>query len=124
MGEKICALRKEKNFTQKQLAEKLNVTDKAVSKWERGLSCPDVNTLPLLAEVLGTTVDDLLKNTEKSKEAKKNKDLRNLIYKAVALAMGVATIVLSILGEIDFHQGIVMLGIGLTMVALYLFEAN
>ena len=52
-GEMISSLRKEKNMTQNDLAEKMNVTDKAVSKWERNLSCPDVNSIPKLAEILG-----------------------------------------------------------------------
>ena len=46
----IKALRKEKNQTQRELAEKIHVTDKAVSKWERGLSNPDVAILPDLAQ--------------------------------------------------------------------------
>ena len=45
LGEMISFLRKGKNMTQNDLAEKMNVTDKAVSKWERNLSCPDVNSL-------------------------------------------------------------------------------
>jgi transcriptional regulator with XRE-family HTH domain len=47
-------------MTQKQLAEKLNITDKAVSKWERGLGYPDVSILSSLAEVLGVTANELL----------------------------------------------------------------
>ncbi len=60
IGEMISSLRKEKGMTQSDLAEKMNVTDKAVSKWERNLSCPDVNSISKLAEVLGTTVEELL----------------------------------------------------------------
>lgn len=60
MGEIISTLRKEKGMTQKDLAEKMQVTDKAVSKWERNLSCPDINSIPLLAETLGISVDQLL----------------------------------------------------------------
>ena len=53
IGEIISSLRKEKGMTQNELADKMNVTDKAVSKWERNLSCPDVNSIPKLAEILG-----------------------------------------------------------------------
>lgn len=60
MGAFICELRKEKGLTQKQLAEHLHVTDKAVSKWERELGCPDITTLPLLAQVLGVSASELL----------------------------------------------------------------
>ena len=59
-GKKIAALRRERNLTQKELAELLHVTDKAVSKWERGLNFPDLKTLEPLAEILGTTVLCLL----------------------------------------------------------------
>lgn len=60
MGRFICALRKEQGLTQKGLAERLKITDKAVSKWERGISCPDISLLPALAAALGVTVNELL----------------------------------------------------------------
>ena len=50
IGETIANLRKQKGMTQSELAEKMNVTDKAVSKWERDLSCPDINTISKLAD--------------------------------------------------------------------------
>jgi len=60
MGEMIAVLRREKGLTQKELAERLNITDKAVSKWERDLACPDTQTIPRLAEILGLSVEELL----------------------------------------------------------------
>lgn len=59
-GTFVAQLRKEKGLMQKDLAEKLYVSDKAVSKWERGLSIPDVALLVPLAEILGVTVTELL----------------------------------------------------------------
>lgn len=59
-GKFISELRKEKNMTQSELAAQLNITDKAVSKWERGLSYPDTELLPAVSSVLGVTVDELL----------------------------------------------------------------
>ena len=59
-GAFVAQLRKEKGLMQKELAEKLYVSDKAVSKWERGLSSPDVTLLVPLAEILGITVTELL----------------------------------------------------------------
>lgn len=59
-GEYVSQLRKEKGLTQKELAKKLYVSDKAVSKWERGASIPDVALLIPLAEILGVTVTGLL----------------------------------------------------------------
>ena len=62
----VAEMRKAKNMTQADLAEKLNVTDKAVSRWERGLGFPDINTIEPLAEALGLTVHELMKS-EKAK---------------------------------------------------------
>ena len=59
-GDRIAARRKEKGYTQKQLAQLLHVTDKAVSKWERGDSYPETGLLVPLAAALDTTVDALL----------------------------------------------------------------
>ena len=59
-GNKIRELRNKKGFTQKQLAEKLFVTDKAVSKWERGINYPDIALLDRLASELDVTVVELL----------------------------------------------------------------
>ena len=60
MGEIISTLRKEKGMTQKQLADLLNITDKAVSKWERDIAWPDTQTIPKLAEILGVSVEELM----------------------------------------------------------------
>lgn len=59
-GQLITELRKEKGMTQKQLADALYVTDKAVSKWERGLSFPDISMLEPISEVLGISVMEIL----------------------------------------------------------------
>ncbi len=59
-GKKIAELRKRKGLTQKDLAEKLHVTDKAISKWERGINFPELTVMELLANELDTTVVDLL----------------------------------------------------------------
>lgn len=122
IGETISSLRKKKGLTQNELAEKMNVTDKAVSKWERDLSCPDVNTISRLAEVLDVSVEELLNAKEQRKTNSKIKDLVNLIFKAVAIAMGIAVVVLNILNEIDIKSSIIMLGIGLACVAIYLLD--
>ena len=59
-GKRIAALRQQKGWTQKQLAEQLHVTDKAVSKWERGLNFPDLGLIEPLAAALGTSAAALL----------------------------------------------------------------
>jgi len=60
MGEMISILRREKGMTQKDLADMLNITDKAVSKWERNLAYPDMQTIPRLAEILDLSVEELI----------------------------------------------------------------
>ena len=65
-GKLIQELRKEKDMTQMSLADKLGVTDRAVSKWERGKSFPDVSMLRPLAEALGISVSELLDGEKKS----------------------------------------------------------
>ena len=59
-GKFICELRKENNLTQKELSEKINVSDKAVSRWETGKGFPDVNSLLALSEFFGVSVNELL----------------------------------------------------------------
>lgn len=121
LGQTIAALRKERGMTQAELADQMNVTDKAVSKWERDLSCPDVGSLPRLAEILGISLDELMRvETKKNETARAGMVL--LVCKTVALAMGVAVTVLSALGNLDFQAAAGMLGIGLTCVGIVLFN--
>ena len=60
LGTMIAALRKEKGLTQKQLAERLHVSDGAVSKWERGINFPDLSLLEVIADALDTDMITLL----------------------------------------------------------------
>lgn len=66
-GAFIAAMRKEKNMTQMDLARKLQVTDKAVSKWERGLGFPDINTIEPLADALGLSVLEVMRSERNSR---------------------------------------------------------
>ena len=59
MGENIALLRRRISMTQEMLADRLGVSAQAVSKWERGLSCPDVSFLPVMAEIFGVSIDEL-----------------------------------------------------------------
>lgn len=68
IGEKISSLRKEKGLTQKELADRLSVTDKAISKWETGVHFPDIAILENLAEELEITVSELLCFEDATKE--------------------------------------------------------
>ena len=74
IGRFIAACRKKVNLTQIQLAEKLNITDKAVSKWERGISMPDSSLMLALCDILNISVNELLSGEKISME---NNDQKN-----------------------------------------------
>ena len=121
LGMMISSLRKEKGMTQLQLAEKMGVTDKAVSKWERDLSFPDINSIPKLAEVFEVSVDELMQvKTETKENMSKNKidEIVDTVLKGVGVAMGIAVTVLSVLGELEANTAFVMLGIGLASISI------
>jgi len=76
IGDFIKNLRKEKGLTQKDLSEKLNITDRAVSKWERGLNCPDISLLDDLSRILEVSVIEILKGRRLDSDEKiNNKEL-------------------------------------------------
>ena len=72
VGQTIAALRKKKGWTQVELAEKLQVTDKAVSKWEKDDSYPSIEFLPVLASLFEVTIDYLITGATKSEKAVEN----------------------------------------------------
>ena len=123
LGTMIAELRKQHGMTQLELAEKMGVTDKAVSKWERDLSCPDINSIPNLAEIFGVSVEELMQ-VKKTAEAPAGKagEILEIAPKAVAMAMGIAVTVLTILNALDVKSGMVMLGIGLACVGIFLMS--
>lgn len=132
MGDLIAALRKQQGMTQQDLADKMHVTDKAVSKWERGISYPDINTIPKLAETLNISSDELLTFQKKASPIAKGdltlrqkiNEISTLVLKAVGMAMGIAVLVLSILGDFDVSSGITMLAIGLTCIGIVQFQSK
>ena len=74
IGRFIAERRKKANLTQVQLAEKLSITDKAVSKWERGVAMPDTSIMLELCDILGISVNELLNGEEINME---NNDMKN-----------------------------------------------
>lgn len=60
VGSLIYTLRKEKGMTQKEIADLMNISDKTISKWERGLGCPDVSLLSALSKILGVNIEEIL----------------------------------------------------------------
>ena len=123
MGDMISTLRKEKGMTQKDLADRLSITDKAVSKWERNVAFPDTATIPGLAEILGVSVEELMNAKPIPEHGHKGASyLLNIILKALPTAMGIAVLVSSLLGELDRKSAFTMLGIGLLSVGIYLLR--
>ena len=123
LGTMIAELRKQHGMTQLELAERMGVTDKAVSKWERDLSCPDINSIPNLAEILGVSVEELMQIKKEAEEpVSKVAEIMEIAPKAVAMAMGIAVTVLTILNALDVKSGMVMLGIGLACVGISLMS--
>ena len=119
MAEVISSRRKELGMTQKELAEKLNITDKAVSKWERGIACPDTASIPKLAQILGISLEELMTANPAENSGHRGAEyLTDLILKAVPLAMGIAVAVTALLGELNVTHGLSMLGIGLACLAV------
>ncbi len=79
MGKFISALRKANGMTQKDLAEKLNVSDKSVSRWERDEGAPDLSLIPVIAEVFGVTCDELLRGERTPKEQRQEEQQEDAI---------------------------------------------
>lgn len=121
MGMMIASLRKEQKMTQEELAQKMSVTDKAVSKWERDISYPDISSLPKLAETLKISIDELMQ-VKNSVQDKKQKDKINnmidIILRVIPIAMGIAVIVLSMMRNISLYNGMELLGLGLTSLGI------
>ena len=86
LGIFITELRKEKGLTQAQLAQKLNVTDKAVSKWERGVGFPDIKLLEPLADVLDISLLELMKSERLPKTTVSAPDTTDAFQNVIDLA--------------------------------------
>ena len=126
----IVELRKKKGITQQELANKLHITDKAVSKWERNLSYPDITSISKLANILGVEssylIDICKKEDSNNPYIKKNniKQIINLACKSVGVGMGIAVVVLNVLVELQVNDAITMLGIGLVCISISLLPNN
>ena len=109
MGMVIASLRKAQGMTQAELAAKMQVTDKAVSKWERDLSCPDIQSLPRLAEILEVSVEELMQGeTRPASSVKRINEIVDLV-----VAMGIALVVCSVLKTLEPTSGFQLAGLGL-----------
>jgi len=138
MGRFIAECRKQKNLTQMQLSEKLGITDKAVSKWERGIAMPDTSIMLELCDILGISVNELLSgekinmenNNQKNEQLfldmakeleRKNKTIWN--SRLVILAVSMITLLIgSLIAKFLIPEGawqtVAIIGIGVVPVML------
>ena len=142
IGKFIQEKRKEKNITQSELAEKLNISDRAISKWENGNCLPDAGNMPILCDILGITINDLfsgekvdMKNNEKKLEEnllemtalKEEQDKRLLrlewLIGALALIILFTAIGISFLVDMDeWLRGLIIAG-GIIVFLISMFFA-
>lgn len=117
MGSFLAALRKAKGMTQQEVADRLNVSNKTISKWERDEGCPEIMMLPLIAELYSVTIDEILRGERINREekieyteTKSEKQIKYLLDRAttkfknlsiISVVLGVASVLLAYtLGDI------------------------
>ena len=88
LGKRIAALRKQKELKQDDIAQLLEVSPQAVSKWENDQTCPDIGLLPKLAKILGVTTDELLSGKQELQEVKllppeERKDIKDMLLRII-----------------------------------------
>ena len=88
LGKRIAALRKQKDLRQDDIAQLLDVSSQAVSKWENDQTCPDIGLLPKLAQILGVTTDELLSGKQELQEVrvlppKERKDIKDMLLRII-----------------------------------------
>lgn len=102
IGKYIANLRKEKNITQQELADQLNVTDRAVGNWENGRRLPDISLIKELCEIFAITIDELLYGgeikVEKQKEVLKNNAVKMYLTKRKIENLQLLTEILIVIG--------------------------
>ena len=88
LGKRIAALRKQKDLRQDDIAQLLDVSPQAVSKWENDQTCPDIGLLPKLAQILGVTTDELLSGKKELQEVRvlppeERKDIKDMLLRII-----------------------------------------
>lgn len=120
LGTKIAKLRKEQNMTQQELANKLNITDKAVSKWERGLSYPDITSISKLAKILNVDSKELIDLCTNENPYKENQDkLIDTILIVIPFALSIALITLSIIDKLSPNDKIGLISVAIFSLSIY-----
>lgn len=138
MGNFLVALRKANGMTQQEVADRLNVSNKTISKWERDEGCPEIMMLPCLAELYSVTVDEILRGeritkeeNKESKEIKSEKQIKYLIERAktkfknlsiISVVLGVAAVLLAYtIGDMLYNFSLLWVGL---LIALLLASAS
>lgn len=116
IGKFIAKIRKEKKITQKQLADKLGITDRAISKWENGRSMPDLSLLKPLCNILSITINELLSGEYLHKN-KKEENLENNIVDAINYSKKKQSI-----SELIFYLFILLFGTMMIIMSMSIFS--
>ena len=107
-GEALAKQRKNANLSQEQLAEKLNVTRQAISKWESGASMPDVETLKQLSAIFSVSIDTLVYGEDRFQKTRTTRDIREQIiepiFMAVVFVCGIVLFIISMYAYGELFQ--------------------
>ncbi|MBQ5315148.1 MAG: helix-turn-helix transcriptional regulator [Oscillospiraceae bacterium] len=123
MGEFISKLREEKGLTEKELGEKLGITEKNISEWEKNVSVPDASAISKLSEFFGVSSEEFTNSkTSSNPVIKKINYIIDIVLRAIPVAMGAALIVTTTMGQIDLKSGFMMLGISVASIGIYLLK--
>ena len=123
-NENLKYLRKESKLTQENLAEKLNVSRQAVTKWESGQSLPDIDNLKQMADLFGVTMDSLVGDIETKKESKINKKMNDIGYFIIAVIVLLFPIFFSIqafIEQLTSNENIIIVTSILVVGILFIF---
>ena len=121
-GHGHCQSAQGAGLTQAELAQQMQVTDKAVSKWERDLSYPDIQSLPRLAEILQISVEELMQGESRPAPLlQRINEIVDLVLKAIVVAMGIALIVCSILKTLEPASGFQLAGLGMASAGILFY---
>lgn len=124
LGSAIIALRKQKGMTQQELADYMGVSDKAVSKWERDQSLPDVYALARLADLFDVTVDQLLGTEPKPTPDEARRERRSSILticRLTVLAAAITLLLSTAFGFFHIQTLSTMMGFALFAISIYMF---
>lgn len=136
IGTFLAALRKANGLTQKQLAEKLNVSDKAVSRWERDECAPDLSLIPVLAEIFDVTADEILRGQRRDPESpvqapdntRTEKQLKRLVASAqtkfrIRSILSIAIAVVGIIAAAICNHGLNQAAVGFMVGCIFFVSA-